>query len=277
METLIASPVADGFAYGEGPRWRAGRLWFSDTANGAVLRMDEAGRLEVAVETEHPSGLGWLPDGTLVISTLYAAKIKHAGPDGIRVRHDLGDRAWSTNDMVVAPDGRIYVDLYNRTDTGIDGAIALVTPEGEVRVVATDLDTPNGLGLTPDGSTLLVSETFGAQLLAFAVGADGSLHDRRVFADLDGRHPDGLCVDVEGAVWVGCYDSGEFLRVRDGGEVTHRVEVSVGWAVAPALGGVDRRTLYMIIDETTHGGIARGESVGRIEQVRVDVPGSGSP
>jgi sugar lactone lactonase YvrE len=277
METLIASPVADGFAYGEGPRWHAGRLWFSDTANGAVLTMDEAGRLEVAVETDHPSGLGWLPDGTLVISTLYAAKIKHAGPDGIRVRHDLGDLAWSTNDMVVAPDGRIYVDLYNRTDTGIAGSIALVTSNGEVQVVATDLETPNGLGLTPDGSTLLVSETFGARLLAFTVGADGSLHDQRVFADLDGRHPDGLCVDVEGAVWVGCYDSGEFVRVRDGGEVTHRVEINPGWAVAPALGGVDRRTLYMIVDETTHGGIARGESTGRIEQVRVDVPGSGSP
>jgi sugar lactone lactonase YvrE len=277
VETLIASPVADGFAYGEGPRWHADRLWFSDTANGAVLTMDEAGRLEVAVETEHPSGLGWLPDGTLVISTLYAAQIKHAGPDGVRVRHDLGDRAWSTNDMVVAPDGRIYVDLYNRTDAGIAGEIALVTPSGEVQVVATDLDTPNGLGLTSDGSTLLVSETFGTRLLAFAVDADGSLRDQRVFADLDGRHPDGLCVDVEGAVWVGCYDSGEFLRVRDGGEVTHRVEVSRGWAVAPALGGSDRRTLYMIIDETTHGGIARGESNGRIEQVRVDVPGSGSP
>jgi sugar lactone lactonase YvrE len=277
MDTLIGSPVADGFAYGEGPRWRAGRLWFSDTASGAVLTMDEAGRLEVAEQTEHPSGLGWLPDGTLVISTLYAAEIKQAGPDGICVRHDLGDRAWSTNDMVVTSDGRIYVDLYNRTDAGIVGSIALIMPDGEVRVVATDLATPNGLGFTPDGSTLLVSETFGAQLLAFTVGADGSLRDQRVFADLDGRKPDGLCVDVEGAVWVGCLDSGEFLRVRDGGEVTHRVEVSRGWAVAPALGGVDRRTLYMIIDESKPGGIARGESVGRIEQVRVDVAGSGSP
>jgi sugar lactone lactonase YvrE len=278
MEILETSVLVDGFVFGEGPRWRADRLWFTDCPAGTVLTVDGAGRLEVVLETEHPSGLGWLPDGTMVISTMYEATIKSVGRDGISVRHDLSDWAWSTNDMVIAPDGSIYVDLYNQTDTGIAGAIGLVTPEGEVRVVATDLATPNGLGIMPDGSTLVASETSGDRVLAFEIGADGSLNDKRVFANLgDGRHPDGLCIDAEGAVWVACYDAGELLRVLNGGEITHRVQTREGWAVAPALGGWDRRSLYLIVNETTHGAHRGGDSRGRIEHVRVDVPGAGWP
>jgi sugar lactone lactonase YvrE len=277
-KTLHTTLLVDGFVYGEGPRWHDGRLWFTDCPTGTVKTVDLDGRMEVAIETEHPSGLGWLPDGSMLISTLYEAKIKRADADGVRVIHDFGDRAWSTNDMVVAPDGRAYVDLYSRTAAGIAGEVALVTPDGEVRVVATELATPNGLAITPDGCTLLVSETFAGRVLAFPIEADGSLGDRRVFAELgEGRHPDGLCMDAAGAVWVGCYDSREFLRILDGGEVTHRIETPAGWAVAPALGGPDRRSLYLVVNETTHEGLSKGESSGRIEAVRVEVSGAGSP
>jgi sugar lactone lactonase YvrE len=147
-----------------------------------------------------------------------------------------------------------------------------------VRVVATGLAVPNGLGLLPDGSTLVVSETMGSRLLAFPVRDDGSLGAPSVFADLGAeRHPDGLCVDIEGGVWVGCYDTGGFLRVVAGGTVTHRIAIDRGWAIAPALGGADGRTLYMVVDETTLEGLMKGESTGWIMQARVDVPGAGSP
>jgi sugar lactone lactonase YvrE len=256
-----------------------GRLWFSDGPASQVCSVGETGDVAVEVEVEHASGLGWLPDGTLVVSTLLEAKVHHVDAQGhMAATYDLSDLAWSTNDLVVAPDGHAYVDLYRATASGIAGEIGLVDAGGTVRVVATGLALPNGLGFLPDGSTLVVSETNGSRLLAFPAEPDGSLGAPSVFADLGAqRHPDGLSVDVEGGVWVGCYDSGEFLRVLAGGTVTHRVAIERGWAVAPALGGVDGRTLYMVIDETTLEGLVSGESTGWIMQARVDVPGAGSP
>lgn len=267
--------MVDGFLYGEGPRWHDGRLWFSDGPAGLVRVVDD-GRLRDAAEVPKASGLGWLSDGTLVVSTLGEAAVVLVGADGRTTRHDLGHLAWSTNDAVVHDD-RIYVDLYRLGDDGMAGAIGLVTPDGAARVVADGLAFPNGMVVTEDGSTLIASETFGERLLAFEVAADGDLTGQRVFAELPGCHPDGLCLDAEGAVWVGCYDTGEFLRVRDGGEVTDRIPVVRGWAVAPALGGPDGHTLFVVIDETTHEGLFSGDSVGRIEAVEVAVPAAGSP
>jgi sugar lactone lactonase YvrE len=278
VETLRSTLVVDGIRFGEGPRWHGGRLWFSDIVAGRILTLDGDGTLEVAVETEHPSGLGWLPDGTLMVTTLFGAVVKRVDGRGAVVVHDLGDRGWSTNDMVAGPDGAIYADLYTGSPGGPrQGEIVLVRPDGRVESVATGLGTPNGLAITPDGSTLLASDTSEGKLLAFRIRPDGTLADRRVFADLGSRHPDGLCVDEDGAAWVGCYDSSEFLRVREGGEVTHRIETPGAWAVAPALGGADRRTLYLVVNRTSHGGLRTGDSAGRIESVRVDVAGAGWP
>lgn len=238
-----------------------------------------AGDLVVEAEVEHASGLGWLPDGTLVVSALFAPKIYHLDAQRkIAATYDVSDLAWSTNDLVVAPDGRGYVDLYQTGGTAREGAIGLLDSGGAVQVVATGLTVPNGLAFLPGRSTLVVSETYGSRILAFAIEDNGSLGSPSVFADLgEDRHPDGLCVDVEGGVWVGCYDTGEFLRVIAGGTITHRVVIDGGWAVAPALGGSDGRTLYMVVDETSHEGLVRGESAGRMMQARVQVPGSGSP
>lgn len=272
---LEAHPFVDGFVYGEGPRWHNGRLWFSDVLAGKVYSAGEAGDLRVEAEVPHASGLGWLPDGTLLVSALMEPKLYHVDADGaVTATFDVSELAWTTNDLLVTPDGRAYVDLY-RTE---GDAIGLVNSDGSVRVVASELSVPNGLGLLPDGSTLIANDLNGSRILVYPIEDDGSLAAPSVFADLGpDRHPDGLCVDVEGAVWVGCYDSGEFLRVIEGGSVTDRVEIDHGWSVAPALGGPDGRTLYMVVDDTTIDGLIAGESTGWILQARVDVPGAGSP
>jgi sugar lactone lactonase YvrE len=279
IEAIEPLPFVDGIVYGEGPRWHNGRLWLSDGLAGKVRSAGEAGDLVVEAEVERASGLGWLPDGTLVVSTLFAATIHHVDQHGtVSATFDLSDLAASTNDLVVTSDGRGYVDLYRAIASMTAGAIGLVDPGGGVRVVATGLALPNGMGLLPDGSTLVVSETNGSRILAFPIEPDGGLGAPSVFADLGpDRHPDGLCVDLEGGVWVGCFDTGEFLRVIAGGTMTHRIEIDRGWAIAPALGGADGRTLYMVIDDTTMEGLVTGESTGWIMQARVDVPGAGSP
>jgi sugar lactone lactonase YvrE len=278
VEQLEPSVVARGIRFGEGPRWHEGRLWFSDIAAGAVHTLDEQGVLDTVVETPYPSGLGWLPDGSLVFSMLSRPAIKRFDGSEVVVLHDLRDRGWSTNDMVVGPDGSIYVDLYTGDPAGTrEGEILLARPDGEVVTAASGFGTPNGLAITPDGSTLVVSDTDRGEIVAFDILPDGLLAGRRVFAELAGRRPDGLCLDEEGAVWVGCYDTSEFLRVREGGQITHRIEMAGGWAVAPALGGADRRTLYLIVNETTTERLQQRDSDGRIETVRVEVAGAGTP
>lgn len=198
VQAIEPLPFVDGIIYGEGPRWHNGRLWFSDGPAGQVCSVGETG--DVAVEVEHASGLGWLPDGTLVVSTLFEAKVHHVDRQGhVAATFDLSHRACSTNDLVVARDGRAYVDLYQVSATGLTGQIGLVDAVGTVRVVADGLAVPNGLGFLPDESTLVVSETNGSRILAFPVEPDGSLGAPSIFADLGAeRHPDGLCRDRTG-------------------------------------------------------------------------------
>jgi sugar lactone lactonase YvrE len=280
MERLQSAFLVDGFRYGEGPRWRDGKLWFVDNRGGHVHTVGKDGKLEVAVTTPHPSGLGWTPDGTLLISLMGQAKVVRVGPDGVDVLYDLSDRGWSCNDMVVGPDGRIYVNLYHEFKGDYPlGDVVLITPKGEIRAVATGLATPNGMAITPDRSTLVVSETFSGKILAYPILADGSLGAQRIFADLGPeRRPDGICLDAEGAAWVGSAYTGEFFRVRDGGEITHLIKTPPGaMAIATCLGGEDLRTLYLVVNEVTPEGMRTGDSKGRIEYVRVEVPGAGWP
>lgn len=278
VQTLESTVIADGLTYGEGPRWHDGALWFSDMHADAVRTLSSDGAIGLGAAAHHPSGLGWTPAGELLVTTLDNAVISLITPDGPEGYCDLSEFGLSLNDMVATPDGRVYVDIYTERGAGAPkGDIALVTPDGQARIVASGLVTPNGMAVTPDGTTLIASETFGHRLHAWTVHPDGSLSDQRVFADLGERMPDGITLDVEGGVWVGCFLSGEFLRVLEGGEITHRVPTGDSWAVAPALGGPDMRTLYLVINDTTFMGIATGDSTCRIESVEVEVPGAGSP
>ncbi|HUO39327.1 MAG TPA: SMP-30/gluconolactonase/LRE family protein, partial [Mycobacterium sp.] len=206
-----------------------------------MLVVDDGGQFEVVVETEGPSGLGWFPDGRLVISTLGKPHLLVVDGGEVTILHDLSELGWSLNDVVVGPNGRIYVDVYrsreaNQTPSGI-----VVATEDRWRIVAHDLATPNGLVITPDGSTLIVSDTFSGKIHAFTITDDGGLADQRVFADLGAdRRPEGICLDAEGALRVGSFETSEFLRVREGGEITHRIKTPGRWAIATALGGADR-------------------------------------
>jgi sugar lactone lactonase YvrE len=229
-----------------------------------------------------PSGLGFLPDGRLLVASMQDRQLLRKDPLGLHVLADLTDFVGGDiNDMVVDAHGRAYVGNfgfdYNAGDKFATAAIVLVEPDGSVRVVAEDLMFPNGPVITPDGKTFIVAETSGRRLTAFDIAEDGSLSNRRVWAELGNATPDGICLDAEGAIWVGSPTTQEFLRVREGGEITDRIPTPGKWAVACMLGGEDRRTLYLLTAETTQPELAQGKSKGWIETVRVNVAGAGLP
>jgi sugar lactone lactonase YvrE len=303
MRTLSSTPLLDGLRFAEGPRWREGRLWFSEIEQDCVMTVDLGGRSEVVAHVPRPSGLGFLPGGSLLVASMRTRQLFQVDAAGPRTAVDLSAYGESLNDMVVAPDGRAWVDAYRpgpplslpvnddgspRTMSGdinryyvnglgvspnLVGSIICVDPDGTARPVAEEIEYPNGLGITPDGRTLVASVSHAGQLLAFTIRPDGSLSDRRVWAPLPGRHPDGLCFDAEGAAWVGCVATSAFIRVREGGAITHQVPAPGRWAIAPALGGEDRRTLFMISMEPVSVPGHRAW----IDTTRVDVPGAGLP
>jgi sugar lactone lactonase YvrE len=227
------------------------------------------------------SGLGWLPDGRLLVVSMEDRRLLRLDPAGLTEVADLSRLAtFHCNDMVVDAAGRAYVgnfgfDLHGGA-TPVPAVIALALPNGETRVAADDLMFPNGTVITPDGRTLIVGESFAARLTAFDVLGDGSLGNRRVWAALDGAVPDGICLDAEGAIWVASPISAEVLRVREGGAVTHRVRVSTQ-AFACMLGGPERRHLFICTATSGDPVLSKERRDGRIEVVEVHVPGAGLP
>lgn len=278
-----AHVLLDGLAFPEGPRWRDGKLWFSDMHARRVVTVDPSGRSETVVDVPgRPSGLGWTRDGRLLVVSMTDRRLLRLDPDGLAVVADLSDlAAFHCNDMVVDAQGRAYVgnfgfDLHAPGTEPVPTVLALVEPDGASRPVADDLWFPNGMVLTPDGRTLVVGESFRARLTAFDVRPDGALESRRTWAALEGAVPDGICLDAEGAIWVASPLGHEVLRVREGGEVADRVAVST-LAIACMLGGDDRRTLYACTAPTHEPDEAAERREGRIEVCRVDVPGAGLP
>ena len=273
-------PVIDGLAFAEAPRWHGGKLWFSDMYTHTVHCLEADGALTTVVEVPgKPSGLGWLPDGRLLVVSMAERKLLRLEPQGLVEHADLSQLAgYDCNDMVVDRHGRAYVgnlgfDVFGGAPMQ-PAALVMVTPDGQARTVADGLLFPNGAVITPDGKTLIIAETFGYRLTAFDVAADGSLSGRRSWAELGGVMPDGICLDAEGAIWAGSPLTSEFVRIREGGEITDRIACAQP-AIACALGGADGRTLYMVSGPTTRPEEALAARSGRIDSVRVPVPGAG--
>jgi sugar lactone lactonase YvrE len=251
LQTLLT-----GIAFGEQPRWHENRLWFSDWGPPEVIAVDLEGNSEVILRAPaFPCCVDWLPDGRLLLVSARDGLLLRREPDGSLVTHgDLGKVSDppAGNELVVDGRGNAYVngggfDLMAGEEFA-PGIVALVSPDGSARQAADGLAFPNGMLVTPDNSTLIVGESYAKRLTAFDIEADGSLANRRVWADLGDGVPDGICFDAEGAVWYADVPNKRCVRVREGGEVLQTVELDRG-CFACALGGADRRTLFMMATE----------------------------
>lgn len=274
---MTTSTLIEGLGFPEGPRWHDGRLWFSDFGQQVVRAVDAQGKAEEIARVEaRPSGLGWMPDGSLLIVSMNDRRLLRL-ENGVLSEHaDLS--SWAVhpcNDMVVSAEGNAYVghmgfDLLARPRQVKPASLILVRPDGSIAVAAEDLLFPNGAVITPDGRTLIVAETFGQRLTAFDILPDGRLSGRRVFAALKDTAPDGICLDAEGCVWVADATAPSCLRVRDGGEIVERVTTK-NKCFACALGGETGHTLFLCTAEGLSSK-ALASGTGAIERVEVRVP-----
>jgi sugar lactone lactonase YvrE len=268
MQTKI---LLDGLAFGEGPRWHDGALWLSDMHKHQVLRVSAHGKAEVVVEVpQQPSGLGWLPNGDLLVVSMVDRRLLRWDGNRLTEHADLMHLAgFHCNDMVVDAQGRAYVgnfgfDLHGGEQSK-PAALICVEPDGSARIVAEELMFPNGTVITPDGGTLIVGESFSARLTAFDVAANGDLSGRRLWAELpDGALPDGICLDEAGGIWSASPSTNECLRQVEGGEVTHRVAVDQG-AFACMLGGASGTTLHILTAAASEPDACKETLSGRIE------------
>jgi len=274
--------LLENLTFPEGPRWHEGRLYFSDFYAHEVVAVDMAGQRETIVEVPgQPSGLGWTPDGRLLVVSMTDRRLLRLDPGGLVEVADLSALAnYHCNDMVVDEQGGAYVGNFgfNSHDGSEFKAADLirVDPDGSVSVAAAGLAFPNGAVITPDGGTLIVGETRGNILSAWNRAPNGTLSNRRVWADLGAGFPDGICLDAEGAVWVADPRNKETIRVLEGGEVTDRISTGEMGSFACMLGGEDRRTLFICTCLQSGPDTAALRS-GRIETVEVTVPGAGWP
>jgi sugar lactone lactonase YvrE len=277
--------VATRLAFPEAPRWRDGRLFASEIFGGQVVAIaddgsgaDGTGTVTVVCELDdRPSGLGWRPDGTMLVVSMQRRCLLEQRAGGVLgVVAELGDLvAGDCNDMVVDARGNAYIGNFGYDYAGGEErratVLVMVDARGDARAVADDLWFPNGMVITPDGRTLFVAETRVGRITAFTIQGDGSLTDRRVFAELDSGGPDGMALDAEGALWVASPGSGELLRFTPDGRIDVREPAPGVMAQACALGGPDGRTLYACCS-ATHDPVeaAQGRSV--IMAARVDIP-----
>jgi sugar lactone lactonase YvrE len=285
--TPEAQTLLTGIAFGESPRWHNDRLWFSDWGAQEVVAVDLEGNSEVIVRVGFPAFpmcIDWLADGRLLIVSARDGLLLRREPDGSLVTHadlsGLSAKGHPWNEIVVDGRGNAYINNQGFEFPGGEfapGTIALLTPDGVARQVADGIAFPNGMAVTPDNQTLIVAESYGNKLTAFEIAADGGLSSRRVWADLDVGVPDGICLDAEGAVWYADVPNKRCVRVREGGEVLQRVDLDRG-CFACMLGGVDRRTLFLVATEwrgTEH--MAEGARTGQVLTVAAPAPGAGWP
>ncbi|MGZ4528719.1 MAG: SMP-30/gluconolactonase/LRE family protein [Mycobacterium sp.] len=274
---MIPEPLANGFCFGEGPRWFEGLLWFSDMLGEAVHTSTMGGSLTTLPLPGHsPSGLGFRPDGSLLIVSAEDRKVLCYDGETVDTIANLAELAPATlGDMVIDDAGRAYIG--SQAFSG--GVIIRLDPDdstARATIVASDLDFPNGMVITPAGE-LIVAESIGRRLTAFTIGADGGLADRRVFAEgLDGP-PDGIALDADGAVWTSMTLAHQFERIVEGGAVTDRIDMGERVAIACALGGPERRTLFLLSSTEAYPQRLVGTRLSRLDTVTVTTPGAGLP
>jgi len=282
-----------GFSFGEGPRWRDNALYFSDMHGHRVVRLTLDGKSETVAEVKHdePSGLGWLPDGRLLVVAMETQKLLRVEKDGSLSEHaDLSGLArGSINDMIVRADGTAYIGdmgarIHDPNAVRHPGQTIRVSPDGKVSCAADNLASPNGHILTSDEKTLLVAESGGSRLTAFDVAADGTLSNQRLYAELKPSKPgvsfappDGVCLDAEGAVWVADPINAVVTRVKEGGQVTDMISFTDVIPIACVLGGPDRRTLLICVSADWKLEVVTRSPTARIEAIEVAVPGAGKP
>ena len=293
MSTTI---LRSGLFFGEGPRWHAGRLWYSDFYDHAVHAIDLDGNDERIVKVEsQPSGLGWLPNGDLLVTSMLDRKLMRWDGSSLTVHADLGTHfTWHANDLLVDQQGRAYIGNFGfdyevfLDEQGIEGLFAdpdslttvmcRVDADGTINVASDGLIFPNGMVITPDGKTMIVAETLALRLTAFDVAADGSLSNRRVWADLSAHMaaPDGICLDAGGAVWIANALAPRLMRIGEGGVVLDDVETTMN-TYACMLGGPEGKHLFAMTAPTSDSRHAPLERNGAIEVVQVEVPHAGQP
>jgi sugar lactone lactonase YvrE len=297
--TRTLTPLVTGGTYFECPRWHEGRWWVSDFYRRTVFTYDADGHEEAVLEVEgQPSGLGWLPGGDLLVVSMKDRRVLRRAADGTVSEHaDLS--ALTTghlNDMIVDSQGRAYAGNFGFDLMGggqpATGGLARIDPDGRATVAAEDLWFPNGMVITEDG-TLVVAETFAARFTAFTIQPDGTLADRRVWAQVQPAPepgtteamlgavtfgPDGCALDAEGHIWAANALAGVLCRIAPGGEIVEEVAMPDGLSVfACGLGGEDGRTLIACAapDFDEHARAAAREAV--LLTVTVDVPRGGLP
>lgn len=292
--------LVEGIYFGEGPRWRSddsgGRLWFSDFYAHRVCSVSLEGDLRTELELEgQPSGLGWMPDGSLLVVRMELREVWRRWPDGRFARHaDLRDLSRHLcNDMVVDGQGRAWVGNFGFDldaairERGVESVIAdhpttslaLVQPDGRASDAAPgeSFGFPNGMVITPDGKTLVVGETLAGRLSAFDIGEDGTLANRREWASTWPRVPDGICLDAEGAIWIANPVAPECARIAEGGKVLEVIETDGLPCYACMLGGPEGRHLFMLVAPSSDSGHAAKKPRGRVLVTEVGSGRAGWP
>ena len=278
MEFLIGE-----IDFGEGPRWRDGQLWYSDFYQAAIYRVSPDGKRETVFSAlpDRPSGLGWLPDGRLLVVSMRERKVLRDEGGRLVTHADLSSLApWHCNDMVVDAKGNAYVgnfgfDFESGAKPGPTNLI-LVRPDGSAVVAAEGIKFPNGSVITPDGNTLIVGESMGAGYEAFTIEPDGTLSQRRRWADTPGMAPDGCTLDAEGGIWFSDAAGSRVVRVLEGGEISHEMATPQP-TFACALGGEDGRTLFVLTAPGASPEKVAGKAAGAIYTLTVDAPHAGLP
>jgi sugar lactone lactonase YvrE len=272
---LRTKVLVDGLKFPEGPRWKDGKLWFSDMEDHKILTVDMDGNVNIVLERPNRiSGLGWTPEEDLLFVSMEDRRLLRLDDDGVKEVADLSTHAtFYLNDMVVDKQGRAYIgnfgfDYFNNAPF-VPAELILIYPDGNYKIVAEDMAFPNGTVITPDDKTLITGETFAARLTAFDINDDGTLKNRRIWANLRSIAPDGISLDADGGIWVAAPGRHRVARVLEGGKITNKIKVETD-AYACMLGGDEGTTLFITTANETR-------DRGQIEYIEVEVPKAGLP